>query len=406
MSSTLQQIPDGGVTSPNGFHAGTAKAGIKDGLLEKKDIALLYSEVPATAAAVYTTNLVKAAPLAVTKESLSKGHCQAVVVNSGNANACTGEQGVADAIEMQKLAAESLGVAKDLVAVASTGVIGVTLPMDRVQKGILAAAETLTATGSEFAEAIMTTDLVKKQAAVKMSIGGTTVTVGGAAKGSGMIHPNMATMLAFITTDAAVEQSSLQQALRQITGRTFNRITVDGDTSTNDMAVLLANGVAGNDPLSENHPDWPVFLQALEFVALHLAKTMARDGEGATRLVEVSVAGAVHEADAEKAAKTVVGSSLVKTAVFGADANWGRIMMALGRSGAEVDAAKVDIWIGGVQVAEQGLGLPFDEAAAKRQLEEDPVVIRVNLNIGEGAATAYGCDLTYEYVKINGSYRT
>ncbi|MFB5189157.1 bifunctional glutamate N-acetyltransferase/amino-acid acetyltransferase ArgJ [Alicyclobacillus fastidiosus] len=406
MSATLQQIPDGGVTSPNGFHAGTAQAGIKDGLLEKKDVALLYSEVPAAVAAVYTTNLVKAAPLVVTKESLATGRCQAVVVNSGNANACTGTQGAADAAEMQALAAESLGVAKDLVAVASTGVIGVTLPMDRVKKGILTAAETLTATGSDFAEAIMTTDLVKKQAAVTIDIGGTVVTVGGVAKGSGMIHPNMATMLAFITTDAAVEQSALQQALCEITSRTFNRITVDGDTSTNDMALLLANGLAGNDPLREHHPDWPVFVQAVESVALHLAKTMARDGEGATRLIEVTVTGALHEADAEKAAKAVVGSSLVKTAVFGADANWGRVMMALGRSGAQVDATKVDIWIGGVQVAERGLGLPFDEMAAKRELEQDPVVIRANLNIGEGAVTAYGCDLTYEYVKINGSYRT
>jgi glutamate N-acetyltransferase/amino-acid N-acetyltransferase len=213
-------------------------------------------------------------------------------------------------------------------------------------------------------------------------------------------------MLAFLTTDAAVEQSSLQQALREITGRTFNRITVDGDTSTNDMAILLANGLAGNELLSIQHPDWPMFLQAVEFVALHLAKMMARDGEGATRLIEVAVTGALHEQDAEKAAKTIVGSSLVKTAVFGADANWGRVMMALGRSGAQIDATKVDIWIGSVQVAENGLGLAFDETRAEQELKKDPVVIRVNLKIGEGAATAYGCDLTYEYVKINGCYRT
>jgi glutamate N-acetyltransferase/amino-acid N-acetyltransferase len=407
MNSGLQQVPDGGVTSPKGFHAGTAAAGIKNGLQEKKDIALLFSEVPAAVAAVYTTNLVQAAPLTVTRETLAKtGYCQAVVVNSGNANACTGEQGIADALTMQMLAADSLGVDKDLVAVASTGVIGVTLPMERVKTGILAAAETLSATGSDFAEAIMTTDLVKKQIAVQISLGGRTVTVGGAAKGSGMIHPNMATMLAFLTTDAAVEQSSLQQALREITGRTFNRITVDGDTSTNDMAILLANGLAGNELLSIQHPDWPMFLQAVEFVALHLAKMMARDGEGATRLIEVAVTGALHEQDAEKAAKTIVGSSLVKTAVFGADANWGRVMMALGRSGAQIDATKVDIWIGSVQVAENGLGLAFDETRAEQELKKDPVVIRVNLKIGEGAATAYGCDLTYEYVKINGCYRT
>lgn len=407
MESKWQQIKDGNVASPKGFKIGTAAAGIKNGSKDKRDIALLYSDVPATADAVYTTNTVQAAPLAVTKESLSKiGRCQAVIVNSGNANACTGERGLADGWSMQMLTAQSLGIDRQLVAVASTGVIGVPLPMERVQTGILAAAETLSDAGSDFAEAIMTTDLVKKEIAVTCTIGGKTVTIGGAAKGSGMIHPNMATMLAFITTDAAIEQAALQNALRQVTGRTFNRITVDGDTSTNDMALVMANGLAGNEQLNEDDAEWPVFKDALEAVALYLAKAMARDGEGATRLIEVHVEGALNEIDAEKAAKTIVGSSLVKTAVFGADANWGRIMMALGKSGAAVDPAKPDIWIGSVQVAAGGLALNFDEAQAAREMQQDPVVIRVQLNLGDAEATAYGCDLTYDYVKINGSYRT
>lgn len=406
--SKIRIVPHGGVTSPQGFLASGVAAGIKNGSKDKKDVGILYSEVPAAAAGVYTTNAVQAAPLLVTKASLSKhGNMQAVVVNSGNANACTGEQGLSDAKKMQSLAANTIGIDPELIGVASTGVIGVFLPMERMEAGIAESLQQLKVQGGkDFADAIMTTDLVKKEIAVQIEIEGRTVTIGGAAKGSGMIHPNMATMLGFMTTDAVVEPNVLQDVLRQVTDRTFNRITVDGDTSTNDMVLLLANGMAGHDGLTPRHQDWPIFAEALEVVALHLAKLIARDGEGATRLIETRVIGAKSEADAVKAAKTIVGSSLVKTAVFGADANWGRLMMAIGRSGAYVEQERIDIWIGEVQVASGGMGLPFDETQATQELEKDPVVFIVNLNVGEAEATAYGCDLSYEYVKINGSYRT
>ncbi|MFC4768298.1 bifunctional glutamate N-acetyltransferase/amino-acid acetyltransferase ArgJ [Effusibacillus consociatus] len=404
----IQVVENGGVTAPKGYKAAGVPAGIKNGKKEKKDVAVLVSEVPAAAAGVYTTNAVQAAPLLVTKASLEKtGLLQAVVVNSGNANACTGEQGIKDAEEMQELTAKVFQIDKELVGVASTGVIGVLLPMDRISEGIAEASRKVSGDGGvDFARAIMTTDLVKKEVAVQVEIEGKVVTIGGAGKGSGMIHPNMATMLGFITTDAAIEQAALQAALRQITNRTFNRITVDGDTSTNDMVLVLANGQAGNDTLNPGHEEWPLFVEALEYVALHLAKAIARDGEGATRLIVAEVCGARSEEDAEKVAKTIVGSSLVKTAVFGADANWGRLMMAVGRSGAEVDPNRVDIWIGSIQVAANGMGMEYDEAEATLELQKDPVVFKVNLNVGHADATAYGCDLTYEYVKINGSYRT
>ncbi|WP_018132044.1 bifunctional glutamate N-acetyltransferase/amino-acid acetyltransferase ArgJ [Effusibacillus pohliae] len=407
-ASKIKILENGGLTSPKGYRAAGVAAGVKNGNRTKKDVAILVSDVPAAAAGVYTTNAVQAAPVLVTKQSLAKkGQLQAVVVNSGNANACTGEQGLLDAQAMQALTAESLHIDKELVGVASTGVIGVLLPMDRIEAGIAEAMRQLSGQGGgNFAEAIMTTDLVKKETAVQVTINGQPVTIGGVAKGSGMIHPNMATMLAFLTTDAAVEQAALQDLLRQVTNRTFNRITVDGDTSTNDMVLALANGMAGSDTLTPAHAEWPIFAEAFEAVALHLAKAIARDGEGATRLIVAEVTGARTEQDAEKVAKTIVGSSLVKTAVFGADANWGRLMMAVGRSGAYVDPSRVGIWIGDVQVAANGMGLLFDEAAATRELEKDPVVFKVNLQVGEAEATAYGCDLTYEYVKINGSYRT
>lgn len=406
--SKIRIIPEGGITSPQGFLAAGVAAGIKNGKKEKKDIGILISQVPAAAAGVYTTNAVQAAPLLVSKESIQKqGTLRAVVVNSGNANACTGEQGLADARTMQEWVAKSAGIHPDEVGVASTGVIGVFLPMERMEAGISEAVPLANLQGGkDFAEAIMTTDLVKKEIAVKAEIAGTTVTIGGTAKGSGMIHPNMATMLGFIATDARVEASALQDALRQVTDRTFNRITVDGDTSTNDMVLLLANGMAGNEALTSAHADWPIFLAALEVVALHLAKMIARDGEGATRMIEARVLGAKTEEDAVKAAKTIVGSSLVKTAVFGADANWGRLMMAIGKSGASIEQNRIEIWIGDIQVAADGMGLSFDEELATRELAKDPVVFRVNLNVGEAEAAAYGCDLSYDYVKINGSYRT
>ncbi|BCJ87898.1 bifunctional glutamate N-acetyltransferase/amino-acid acetyltransferase ArgJ [Effusibacillus dendaii] len=408
MGSPFSILANGGVTSAKGYKAAGVAAGIKNGKKEKRDVALLVSDVPAAAAGVYTTNAVQAAPLLVTKETVSQnGLLQAVIVNAGNANACTGEQGMKDARRMQELTAEALQIKAEHVAVASTGVIGVLMPMDRVSAGIAEAGKMVSLEGgSDFSEAILTTDLVKKEIAVQLEIDGQAVTIGGAAKGSGMIHPNMATMLGFITTDAKIGQTDLQELLRQVTTRTFNRITVDGDTSTNDMVIVLANGKAKNQTLSPSHPAWSQFVEAFEHVALYLAKSIARDGEGATRLVVAEVTGARSESDAEMAAKTIVGSSLVKTAVFGADANWGRLMMAVGKSGAFVDPNQVEIWIGSVKVAENGMGLDFDEEAATKELQQDPVVFRINLNVGQGKATAYGCDLTYEYVKINGSYRT
>jgi glutamate N-acetyltransferase / amino-acid N-acetyltransferase len=407
MEDTLQHLVPvkGGVTAARGFRAAGVEAGIKKG---RRDMGLIVSDVPAAAAGVFTTNLVRASCVTVTESTVKNGRMlQAIVVNAGNANACTGKQGEADTLQMQRWVAEALGVDPTLVGVASTGVIGVPLPMERVSEGIRQAAAALhTAGGNDFAEAILTTDTCRKEAAVQVVLHGKTVTVGGVAKGSGMIHPNMATMLAFVTTDAAVHADALQRALSQVTDKTFNRITVDGDTSTNDMVLVMANGQAGHAPLDENDPEWGLFVEALEHVCLHLAKAIARDGEGATKLIEVTVQGARTESEAAQIAKTIVGSSLVKTAVYGTDANWGRILAAAGRSGVKIEPESIDVALGPIPVYQQGIGLAFDEEAAKTYLENDTVVIRLNLHQGNAEATAYGCDLTYDYVKINASYRT
>ncbi|MFB5084336.1 bifunctional glutamate N-acetyltransferase/amino-acid acetyltransferase ArgJ [Symbiobacterium thermophilum] len=397
----------GGVTAPAGFVAAGACADIKGNGAGKKDVALLASRVPCAAAGVYTTNLVKAAPVVLTRGRTETGELQAVVANSGNANACTGEQGMRDAAEMARLAAEALGIRPELVGVASTGVIGVPLPMDRVSAGIRAAAAALSPEGgADAAEAIMTTDTFPKQVAARLEIGGATVTIGAMAKGSGMIHPNMATMLGFVTTDAAVDAAALREALREATDRSFNMITVDGDTSTNDMVLVLANGLAGNAPVTLGSAGYRPFADALTAVLTHLAKEIARDGEGATKLIEVRVTGARSLDDARKAARAVCGSSLVKAAVFGADANWGRVLAALGYSGAQFDPGKVDLWLGGLQMMRAGEPLAFNEEAATRLLQQKEVVFTADLHAGECEATAWGCDLTYDYVKINGSYRT
>ena len=355
---------------------------------------------------MFTRNAVWGAPLVVTREAVERGGVRAVVANSGNANAATGERGIEDARAMQALGAEALGLEAGEVAVASTGVIGVHLPMDRISSGISAASGELGEGDAGFAESILTTDTRAKEAVARVEIGGRSITVGGTAKGSGMIHPHMGTMLAFLTTDAAVEKDCLKETLSRVTDRTFNRVTVDGDTSPSDMALLMANGAAGNEPLTLDSPDYPIFAEAVESVAQTLAREIARDGEGATRLVEVTVEGAASEGSAAALAKSVVGSSLVKAAVFGEDANWGRVLTAMGYSGEGFDPAGVEIWFGPIKVFSGGEPVPHEEAEANATLAAGEVKISVRSGEGDASATAWGCDLSYEYVRINGSYRT
>jgi len=372
----------------------------------RRDLGLLFSERECTAAAVFTRNALKGAPLEVTRGALGSRGVRAAVVNSGYANAGTGKRGLADAYAMQVLAARALGIEPQEVAVASTGVIGERLPMGRISAGIDALTAELGRDGAGFAEAILTTDTRTKEAAARVEIGGTTVTVGGTAKGSGMIHPNMGTMLAFLTTDAGVEKGCLQETLSAVTERTFNRVTVDGDTSPSDLAILLANGAAGGATLTLDSREWSVFAGALESVARSLAKEIARDGEGATRLVEVVVEGAKDEASAAALAKSVVGSNLVKAAVFGEDANWGRVLTAMGYSGVNFEPGDVELWFGPVKVFEGGEPVPHEVAEANAALSSGEVKITARLKGGGASAAAWGCDLTYEYVRINGSYRT
>ncbi|GGE29326.1 arginine biosynthesis bifunctional protein ArgJ [Pullulanibacillus camelliae] len=396
-------IENGSVASAKGFLSGGLHAGLK---YKNLDLGWVFSEVPADAVGVYTTNIFQAAPLKVTQESIAvENKLQSIIVNSAVANACTGQQGLDNAYEMRHVFANHLALPDHLVAVVSTGVIGDQLPMDKIKKGI--SQITLGDSQSKaFEKAILTTDTCIKQVAVELEIDGNIVTIGGAAKGSGMIHPNMATMLSFITTDAHIDQQDLLQALRETTDQTFNMITVDGDTSTNDMVLTLANGLAGNDKLTKTHPQWSEFIAAYMFVAETLAKKIARDGEGATKLIEVHVTGAANEQAAKAISKAVVGSSLVKTAVFGTDPNWGRIICAVGYSDQPLDPAKINVAIGPIPVVKQGLPLVFDEEAAKNYLAQEKVELFVDLADGNAEAIAWGCDLTYDYVKINASYRT
>jgi len=399
----------GGATAAGGFLAVGRACGVRyEGRL---DLGLLFSEeARTTGAGVFTQSVLRAAPIAVTREALADGGVRAVVVNSGVANAATGRRGLADAREMQAVAASALGVGPGLVAVASTGVIGEYLPMGRVGTGIREAATGLGPDGGPFAEAILTTDTRKKEAAVRVEVGEREVVVGGVAKGSGMIHPNMATMLAFLTTDAAVEREALNEALRSAVERSFDRITVDGDTSPNDMALLMANGSAGNEPLTLESPEYGAFAAAVEAVAVSLAKEIARDGEGATKLIEVVVGGARSEAEAARLARTVAGSSLVKAAVFGEDANWGRVLTAMGYAGVPFDAEGVEISFGSdsetVPVFAGGEPVEHDAAEANAAFAKSEVRITARLSEGSASATAWGCDLTHGYVEINGSYRT
>ena len=401
----MKKLASKNIVSPKGFKAAGVHCGIKH---KKKDLALLVSEVPASVAGVFTTNKVQAAPIKVTKEVVyNTNKMQALIVNSGNANACTGKQGLADAYEMQALAAEKLNIDFNLVGVASTGVIGEIMKMEPIKLGLemLEPSDTLES-AIDFSQAIMTTDTVMKNTTYSTIVDGVEVIISGTAKGSGMIEPNMATMLGFITTDANIESEHLQAALSSITDCTFNSITVDGDTSTNDTVIVMANGLAGNDALTPAHKDWDNFYTTLKLVAEDLAKSIARDGEGATKLIEVEVEGAISDEEARKVAKTIVGSPLVKTAVFGNDANWGRIIAAIGYSECEVDPEKITIQIGGHTMVENGEPIAFSEEQLIEVLKQSEVKIHVFLQLGAGQGHAWGCDLTYDYVQINASYRS
>jgi glutamate N-acetyltransferase / amino-acid N-acetyltransferase len=401
----MKKLASKNIVSPKGFKAAGVHCGIKH---KKKDLALLVSEVPASVAGVFTTNKVQAAPIKVTKEVVyNTNKMQALIVNSGNANACTGKQGLADAYEMQALAAEKLNIDFNLVGVASTGVIGEIMKMEPIKLGLemLEPSDTLES-AIDFSQAIMTTDTVMKNTTYSTIVDGVEVIISGTAKGSGMIEPNMATMLGFITTDANIESEHLQAALSSITDCTFNSITVDGDTSTNDTVIVMANGLAGNDALTPAHKDWGNFYTTLKLVAEDLAKSIARDGEGATKLIEVEVEGAISDEEARKVAKTIVGSPLVKTAVFGNDANWGRIIAAIGYSECEVDPEKITIQIGGHTMVENGEPIAFSEEQLIEVLKQSEVKIHVFLQLGAGQGHAWGCDLTYDYVQINASYRS
>ena len=404
----IKQI-EGSICAAKGFTASGMYCGIRK-RNDKNDLALIFSKVPAHAAAVYTTNLVKGAPLTVTKQHIADGMAQAVICNSGNANTCN-SNGIEIAEQMSALVAEKLGINKDDVIVASTGVIGQKLNITPIANGM----ETLTASLSESgdeeaAKAIMTTDTVMKKIAVEFEIDGTTCRLGGIAKGSGMIHPNMATMLVFITTDTAISAAMLQKALSHDVQKTFNMLSVDGDTSTNDMVAIMANGLAGNKEITAEGPAFDTFMQALNTVTISLCRSIAGDGEGATKLLECDVTGAADENTASVVAKSVITSSLLKAAMFGADANWGRVLCAIGYSGADLDVNKVDVAFqsakGLLPVCKNGAGVDFSEEFAKEVLLEKEITILVNLNSGDAKATAWGCDLTYDYVKINGDYRS
>ncbi len=400
----MKQI-EGGVTAVGGVRASGIAAGLKKN--RKKDMALIALEEPAVAAGAFTVNRVKAAPVLLCQQYL-RGHiAQAVIINSGNANACTGEQGLLNAQRMSTYTAEQLGISSHLVLVASTGVIGQQLPMEIIEPGIEAATQALDLKGGhDAAEAIMTTDLVSKESAVEIEVAKCPVRIGGMAKGSGMIHPNMATMLAFITTDVSIHHTLLQSALRASVERSFNSITVDGDMSTNDTVLLFTTGDAQNPTITEPNADYCAFREGLDHVTTELAKAIARDGEGATKLVRVYVKGARNTSDADKAARAIAGSSLVKTAIFGMDANWGRIIAALGYSGAEFEPYQIDIWLDELQLVRNGMDAGFSESTARELFERDELSVIVDLKAGDGEQTIWTCDFSYDYVKINASYRS
>lgn len=400
------------VVSPAGFKASGIHCGLKKSLL-KKDLALIYSETLANSAGVYTKNKVKGAPLTVTKKHLTNKKSQAIIINSGNANTCTGDDGLAKANKMTSLCAKALNIKNDDVLVASTGVIGVPLNIDAIKDGIPSLVTNLSCNNSsakDACSAIMTTDTVMKQAGVEIEIQGKKITIAAMAKGSGMIHPNMATMLSFITTDLSISPILLKEALKTSVNLSYNRISVDGDSSTNDMVLIMANGLANNETILEKNDDFNLFLEALTLLNIYLAKKIAKDGEGATKLIECTVKNAPSIENAGVLAKSVINSNLVKAAIFGSDANWGRILCALGYADIEFDPEKVDVRFessaGEIVVCKNGLPTNFDESKAKKILLQDEIKILIDLKLGSCKATSWGCDLTYDYVKINGDYRS
>lgn len=396
---------NGTITAPKGFKAAGVKAGLKKS--GKEDVAIIYSTSPAAAAGVFTQNTMAAAPVIVSRQVSELGRASAIVVNSGCANACTGRQGLADAQEMAGLTARLLEIEADEVFVASTGIIGVTLPMDKLAAGIKKAVSELSEEGGNKAsQAILTTDTFSKACAYEFLLGGVPVRIAGIAKGSGMIHPNMATMLSFITTDAAIAAPLLKQALTDAVNVSFNMVSVDGDTSTNDMVAVLANGAGGNSLIDQTGTDYQIFADALRQVCTELAKLVARDGEGASKFLEITVRGAANFADAKQAAMTVAKSPLVKTAFFGQDPNWGRIICAIGYSGAQALPEKTTMAIGNITIVEQGMGISYDEQALKAVMAEHDITVTVDLGVGSAEATVWSCDFSYEYVKINGEYHT
>ena len=403
---------EGGVCAAQGFWAAGIHVGVKTHAAWKKDLALIASDVDCAAAAVFTKNVVKAAPIHVDRVHLADGKARAIIANSGNANACA-PQGEENAERMCAAAAQAIGCKPEDVLVSSTGVIGQTLNIQVIEDGVLslyAALDRSDAASDAAAHAIMTTDTVKKEVAVETTIGGKTVRMGGIAKGSGMIHPNMGTMLCFLTTDCAISSEMIRAALLETARVSFNRISVDGDTSTNDTCLVLANGLAGNGEITEKNDDYYAFLEALQTLCVKLARMMAKDGEGAKHLITCTVTGARDEAQAETVAKSVISSTLTKAAIFGCDANWGRVLCAMGYSGEQFDPEKVDVAFasaaGTIRVCEQGRGLDFDEDLAKKILTEDEVTIAIAMGEGGGSCTCWGCDITYDYIKINGDYRT
>ena len=408
----MLKLIDGGVCAAQGFKAAGIHVGVKTHANWKKDVALIVSDVDCAASAVFTKNVVKAAPIHVDKKHLADGKARAIIANSGNANACA-PHGEENAIKMCQAAAKAIGCKAEDVLVSSTGVIGQTLNVKVIEDGVPELYSALAATpeaSDAAAHAIMTTDTVKKEVAVETTVGGKTVRMGGIAKGSGMIHPNMGTMLCFLTTDCAISPEMIRTALLETVNVSFNRISVDGDTSTNDSCIVLANGMAGNETITEKGEDYAAFLEALQALCTELAKKMASDGEGAKHLITCTVKGAADEAQAETVSKSVISSTLTKAAIFGADANWGRVLCAMGYSGAEFDPDKVDVHFtsaaGDIAVCEKGRGLDFDEELAKKILTEHDVEINITMGEGNAACTCWGCDITYDYIKINGDYRT
>ena len=406
MAGAIEFVEGGTITSPQGFVAGATYAGLKTFAEDKLDLGLLLSEAPCATAGVFTTSTVKSPGVTVDRERLAQGiPMRGLIVNAGIANTCVGEQGYTDAIEMCDLAARMTGVRSEEVLVCSTGVIGVELPMSLIRDGVQQ-INLSGIGGPDLAKAIMTTDTRPKEVAVTFEVDGRRAHMGGIAKGSGMIHPNMATMLSFLTTDVAVAPGFLQNALSEVANETYNMLTVDGDSSTNDTVLVFANGTVRNSEINASSPDAPTFVAALREVCTYLTRELARDGEGASHLIIVEVAGAADTADARHAAKTIASSSLVKSAVYGTDPNWGRVLAALGRSGAEADEDKIDLFVNGVCIMEAGKPIPFHRDAVVALMKRPEVTFRLQLNLGDGDATAWGCDLTEEYVIINSAYTT